>query len=105
MWKRSGPRFAAPALRGTALPERRGLAHTLAQEVELRPPRDTMAHDLDLLDARRVHLERALDAYPAAQRAHGNRSVDAATAQAHDGAFEDLDALAVAFLDSRRHLH
>ena len=64
-----------------------------------------VTYDLDLLDARRVHLERSLNADAAAEGADCDRTADAAATQAHDGAFEDLDALAIALDDLGRHLH
>src|SRR3990170_309040 len=90
---------------GPALAEGGGLADALAQEVELGPAGHAVADDLDLLDARRVDLEGALDADAGAQRAHGDRAGDAAAAQAHDRALEDLDALAVALDDLGRDAH
>ena len=59
---------------GAALAERGGLTDALAQEVELGAARDAVAHDLDLVDARRVDLEGPLDADAAAQGADGDRS-------------------------------
>ena len=63
-----------------------------------------MTNDLDLVDPRAVDLERSLDADAAGDPADGNRASDPATAEAHDGPLEDLDALAVAFDDLGRHL-
>jgi hypothetical protein len=87
-----------------ALAQRGGLADSLAQEVELGAAGLAVAHDFDLLDARAVHLEGALDADAAGDAADRDGSLDATTAEAHDGAFEDLDALARAFDDSGRNL-
>ena len=52
---------------GAALAQRGGLAHAVAQEVQLGAPGDAVTHDLDLVDARRVDLEGALHADAAAQ--------------------------------------
>src|SRR3954452_11630196 len=89
----------------TALAQCRGLADALAQEVELRAARDAVTNDLDLLEARRVDLEGALDADAAADAADGDRAADASTAQAHYGSLEHLDALAVALADSGGYAH
>src|ERR1035437_9968912 len=88
-----------------ALAQRGRLADALAQEVELGAAGLAVAHDFDLLDARAVHLEGALDADAAGDPPDGDRAGDAATAKPHDGAFEDLDALAVSFHDAGRHLN
>ena len=64
-----------------------------------------MTHDLDLLDARAVDLEGALDADAAGDPPDGDRAVDSTPAQAHHGALEDLYALSVALHDLRRHAH
>src|SRR3972149_8689313 len=98
-------RWAPGGAAGPALAEGGGLADALAQEVELGSAGHAVAHDLDLLDARRVDLESALDADAGAQRAHGDRASDPAPAQAHDRALEDLDALAVALDDLGRDAH
>src|SRR3954453_3573723 len=95
----------ASVLGRPALAQGGGLADALAQEVELRTTSDAVTHNLDLLDARRVNLECALDADAAADAADGDRSADAAATQAHDGALEDLDALAVALADAGRNAH
>src|SRR6185503_21065152 len=71
----------------------------------LRAAGDAVTHNLDLLDARRIQVECSLDADAAAHGAHGHRTGDAAAAQAHDGAFEKLAALAVAFLDLDGNTH
>ena len=90
--------------RGSALAKGRGLAHAIAQEVELRAPGDPVADDLDLLDPRAVDLERALHTDPGGDPPNRDRAGDPAATEAHDGAFEDLDALAGALDDLGRHL-
>src|SRR5215212_11574575 len=63
----------------SALAQRRGLADALAQEVQLGAPHATVADDLDLLDPRAVHHERALHADAARDLPDGDRAGDAAT--------------------------
>src|SRR5688572_32910540 len=64
-----------------ALAEGGRLADALAQEVQLRAADLAVAQDFDLLDARAVDLERALDAHARRDPAHRDRSGDAAAAQ------------------------
>jgi hypothetical protein len=64
-----------------------------------------MPNYFDLLDARRMDLERSLNTNAAADRADRDRTTDAAAAEAHDRAFEDLDALAIALADAGRNAH
>src|SRR5215208_1754067 len=94
---------AASAIRA-AFPERRGLADSLPQEVQLRPSHLAVADDLDLLDPRAVDLERPLNADPARDPANRDRAGDPTAAQAHDSALEDLDPLAVPLDDLGRDL-
>src|SRR5258705_13982486 len=88
----------------SALAEGRSLADAIAQEVELGASRDTVADDLDLLDARAVDLERPLDTDPGRDAPDRDGAGDPSAAQAHDGPLEDLDPLAVALDDLGRHL-
>ena len=66
---------------GSALPQGRGLADALAQEVQLGAPGAAVADDLDLLDPRAVDHERPLDADAARDLANGDRPGDAAAAR------------------------
>src|SRR5438552_7542580 len=90
--------------RRAPLAEGRGLADAVAQEVQLGSTDLAVADDLDLLDPWAVDLEGPLDADAARDPAHGDRARDPAAAEAHDDALEDLDPLAVALDDLRRHL-
>ena len=94
-----GQPFVRRSRRVAALPD------AVAQEVELGAPGDAVPDDLDLLDARAVDLERPLDADARRDAPDGDGPGDPATAQAHDGPLEDLDALAVALDDLGGHLH
>ena len=85
----------------SALPQGRGLADPLAQEVQLGPANLAVADDLDLLDPRAVDLERPLDADAARDLADGDGAGDPAAAEAHDVALEDLDSLLAALDDAR----
>src|ERR1035437_6002243 len=91
-------------LLGAALAERRGLADALAQEVQLGAAGNAVAHHFDLLDARAIDLEGALDADAAGEAANSDRPLNAARAKAHDRACEDLDAFACSFDDTSRDL-
>src|SRR5688572_18453820 len=108
-WRRRAVRAKAPALigsaRGSTLAEGGSLANPAAEEVELGTTRDTVADDLDLVDARGVHGECALNPDAAADPTHGDRLVQATAAHAHDGPFEDLDPLPAAFDDLDRDAH
>src|SRR5687768_7026782 len=86
---------------GSALAERGGLADPIAKEVELCSSSDTVADHLDLVDARCMHHEGALDADAAGDAANGDGLVQAAAAHPHHGALEDLNPLAASF----DHLH
>src|SRR5215212_435661 len=89
---------------GASLPEGRGLAHAIAEEVQLCAPRPAVPDDLDLLDTRAVDHEGSLHADAARDLANRDRSRDPAAPQAHDGALEDLDPLLAALHDLGRHL-
>src|SRR6185436_2623335 len=78
-----------------------GLAFELAQIVEARPPDLATGDDLDLLDARRVQREDALDADAVGDLADRERGARPAAMLADHDALEDLHALLVAFLDQR----
>src|SRR5258707_1284329 len=80
-------------------------ADRVGEEVELPPPGDAVPDDFDLLDPRAVDLERALDADARRDPPNRDRARDPAAAQAHDGPFEDLNALARSLDDLGRDLH
>src|SRR5262249_30394128 len=81
----------------------RGLAFEIAQVIQLRAPDLRRPHRLDLLDRRRVERKNALDPLPERHFAHCERRARAAAMQADHDAFEDLDALLVAF--AHFHVH
>src|SRR5690606_22649603 len=72
------------------------LADAVAQVVELRAPHVAAAGDLDVLHARAVQREDALDALAGHDAAHGEGLAHSASAQGDDRPGEDLDALLVA---------
>jgi len=74
--------------------EGRGLADSLTEEVQSRPARVAMAHELDLLHAWRMDHEGALDADAARDSPYGDLLVYTAVADAKHGALEVLKALA-----------
>jgi len=77
------------------------LACALAQEVQLRPPDMGVAFDHNLVNARRVKQESALDANAIAGRAPNRKiGVVATFAQADYRPFKLLDALAFAFFNA-----
>src|SRR5882762_2829463 len=82
-----------------------GLADSVAEEVESRTAGVSVADELDLLDARRVDHEGALDADSARDPADGDLLVDAAVAHTEHGALEVLKALAVPFDDPHADAH
>src|SRR5271166_2204026 len=83
-----------------ALPDPRGLTAQLPEVVQLCPA-DLAARDrLDLVDRRAVHRERALDAHPVADLAHGKRLTDPAALTPDHHTLEHLDPGAVALLDA-----
>ena len=81
------------------------LAHAAAQIVQLGTPHSTVADHLDLVDGGRVHGEDLLHTDTVGDAAHGDGLGDAAVLLGDDGALEDLDTLAVAFLDLDVHPH
>src|SRR5204863_8471611 len=78
---------------------------TVAQVVELRATHRGPHGDLDLVDARGVHREDALDADAVGHLADGEGLAVLATATTKDRAFEHLDALLVALDDLHVHAH
>src|SRR5919202_4115006 len=93
-------------LGGLALLAKGGcLADALAEEVERGAASVPAAHDLDLLDSRRVHQEGALDADAVADPSHRHLTIETAVAQTHHGAFERLRPLAVPLHDADRDAH
>src|SRR4029077_21048404 len=76
-----------------------GLAAKGAQVVELGATDVTAGHDLDLVDDRGVHGERALDTDAEADLANGEGLPDAIALTADDDALEDLHAGTRAFDD------
>src|SRR5438309_11243346 len=101
-----GSRTGWAPVKSTALfAEGRGLADSLAEEVESRTAGVPVTDELDLLDARRVDHERALDADAARDPADGDLLIDAAVAHAEHGALEVLKALAVPFDDPHADAH
>src|SRR5438105_12320984 len=95
----------APVKSSPLFAERGCLANSFAEEVESRAARVPVADELDLLDARRVDHEGALDADAARDPADGDLLVDAAVTHAEHGALEVLKALAVPFNDAHAHAH
>src|SRR3990170_3427127 len=93
-------RLAARSGVRPSLAEGRGLPDALAQEVQLGPAGHAMAHDVDLLDARAVDLERPLHADAAGDLADRNRATDPTSPETHDRPLEDLDALLAALDDA-----
>ena len=73
-----------------ALADAGALADALAQVVELRAPHVAAGGDLDLLDLRRVHRERALDADAEGLLADGEGLAGAVALALDDDALEDL---------------
>ena len=69
-----------------------GLAHSVAQIVELRASDLTAADRLDLLNVGRMDRERLFDAYAVAYSSDGERLGNAAAALRDDGALVDLDS-------------
>src|SRR5512138_1991453 len=97
--RRGGRRGLAAAL---LLVEAGRLALQLAQVEEAGAADLAVAEHLDLVDARAVHREHALDADAVAHLPHGeHRAAGRALPVRHHDALEDLDALLVAFLDLR----
>src|SRR5262249_15330666 len=67
---------------------------------EARAPHDAAADDFDLLDARRVREEDALDADVEAHLAYSERAARTRAVALGDDALEDLGALLVALDDA-----
>src|SRR6266511_1290102 len=98
---------ATPATRLLAAlrPDGRGLADPLAQEVTGRTACVPETQKLDLLDAWRVHEERALDTDAARDPADGDLVVEPAVADAEHRALELLKPFAVPLDDAHAHGH
>ena len=73
------------------------LTGAAAQVIELGAADIAAAHDLDLVDDRRIEREDALDALAEADLADGEAGADALVGAGDAHAFERLDAGAVAF--------
>jgi len=80
------------------------LAAEVSQVVELRATHVATGDDLDVVDHRAVHRERALDAHLEADLADGEGLAHTVAGAADDDALEDLDAGAVALGDVDVHL-
>src|SRR5262245_60624712 len=74
-----------------------GFAREVAQVEEAAATHDAAGGDLDLLEARAVEHEHALDADVEAHLADGERAAQAGAVLLDDHALEDLDAILVAF--------
>jgi hypothetical protein len=85
--------------RVAALADAGALADTAAQVVELGAPDVAAGGDLDALDLRRVHGERALHADAERALADGERLADALALALDDDALEDLGTAACALDD------
>src|SRR5207248_11677010 len=83
----------------------RRLALQLAQIEQARALHLAAGDDLDLVDARRIEREDALDAHAVAHLSHGERRVRVTALAPDDHALEDLDPVLVAFADLRMHAH
>src|SRR5262249_49072480 len=90
---------------GAAFLETHGLADAIAEEVQLGAADDAGALDLDLGDPRRVERELALDPLPLHDAADGERLTQARAGAGDHHAVEYLDALFLAFENSRVHVH
>ena len=77
------------------------LTHAATQIVQLGAANLTVAHNLELRDVRGVYREGFLDAYTVGNTADGNRLVNAGVLLGNDDAFDNLNRLAVAFLNFR----
>src|SRR6476469_7807204 len=76
-----------------------GFALQLAQEVQLRAANARRAHDVDLVDDRRVQWEDALDPLAERHLGHGKRRARAAPVHPDYHALEHLDAFLVPLAD------
>src|SRR5262249_39266621 len=88
-----------------ALLDAGGLAAQGTQVVELGPAHLAAAHDLDLVDVRRMQREDALDPDAARDLADGEGLPGAAPAAADDHPLEDLDTLFIALDDTHVDAH
>src|SRR5690242_19537004 len=77
-----------------ALFEAGRLAAQPAHVIEVLAPDDRVAHHLDLVNARRMHQKRALDADAMRNAPDGERAIQPLAVMADDDALEDLNALA-----------
>src|SRR6185312_357251 len=77
-----------------ALFEAGRLAAQTAHIIEILAPDDRVAHNLDLIDARRIHQKRPLDADAMRDAPDSKRAVQSLAMMADDDTLEDLDALA-----------
>ena len=80
------------------------LAHLVAQVVKLGATNTTVANDLELTDLGAVQRESTLDTNAEGDLADGEGLASTGTAHADNVALEDLDALAIAFLNAVMHL-
>src|SRR5436309_2067865 len=80
-------------------------AYAFAKVSELRATNRALAFHFDLVHARRMHREHALDTLAVADAADGEHFVQATSAFADHHAGENLDALFVAFDHLRVHAH
>ena len=76
------------------------LADLVAEVVQLRTTDVATTHDLDLVDLRRMHRERALDADREADLADGEGLAARMAMTTDDVALENLDTLAVTLDDA-----
>src|SRR5579859_1380249 len=88
-----------------SLLEAGGLPTQSAHVVEVLAADLIVAHDLDLVNARRVEQIGALDADIVRDTADGEGAVEPRAAQMNDDALEDLDTLAIALDDLGVHAH
>lgn len=108
----SGPTALAGRLDGlglgslaAALAQPNGLADPVAEIVQLGPPGNALALDLDLADSRRVQWELPLDALALHDPANGERLAATGARAGNHRAIEDLRPLFVAFQDADMHVH
>src|SRR5207244_10459598 len=78
----------------TLLPNSGTLSDFSSQVVQLSPAHLAVADDVDLVDARRVQQEAALDSDPMSDPADGKGLFGATTPAADHDAFEDLHSFA-----------
>src|SRR5439155_22049568 len=82
----------------------RGFADPVAQEIQGRAAGVSVLHELDLLDARRVHEERALHADPARDPPYGDLTIEPSVAHAKNDPLEVRSEEHTSELQSRGHL-